>query len=97
MGCSLTTQPLDVKCNISGAISASKKQKRDFFFFTAVIPMFVSDVTNTNLEFNPLSHEVAQAVCKQLKVESEKVHVVSTEVGVLGAPCSNENTARLPY
>ena len=52
--------------------------------------VFVSDVRSKRLEFNPLRSDIAQALCKQLNVESEKLDLVSTEVGALGAPCRNE-------
>lgn len=44
--------------------------------------VFVSDVINKRLQFNPLSDEVAQALCRQLNVESEKQSRVSIAIGV---------------
>ncbi|XP_073341488.1 uncharacterized protein [Pagrus major] len=105
-GCSLPLQPalkvsaeqvtLDstrqrgVKRKISVGNRGSKKLKsRDVHVVNSDV-VFVSDVTSKSLEFNPLRSDVAQALCKQLNVESEKLDLASTEVGALGAPCKNE-------
>jgi len=52
--------------------------------------VFVSDVTSKQLKFDPLCSDVAQALCTQLNVESEKAASLSPNVGALGAPCFNE-------
>ncbi|XP_030284358.1 uncharacterized protein LOC115588117, partial [Sparus aurata] len=79
-----------VKRKISVGDRASKKLKsRDVNLVNSDV-VFVSDVRRKRLEFNPLRSDVAQALCKQLNVESEKLDLVSTEVGALGAPCRNE-------
>ncbi|XP_062283095.1 uncharacterized protein LOC133987667 [Scomber scombrus] len=54
--------------------------------------VFVSDETCKQLQFEPLSKEVAQSVCKRLNVECEKLdEVVSVGVGLLGSPCKKDN------
>ncbi|XP_053179094.1 uncharacterized protein LOC128362380 [Scomber japonicus] len=54
--------------------------------------VFVSDEMCKQLQFDPLSKEVAQLVCKRVNVEFEKVdEVVSVGVGLLGSPCKKEN------
>ncbi|XP_053199091.1 OTU domain-containing protein 1-like [Scomber japonicus] len=54
--------------------------------------VFVGDGTCKQLQFDPLSKEVAQLVCKRVNVEFEKVdEVVSAGVGLLGSPCKKEN------
>lgn len=50
----------------------------------------VSDVASKRLEFNPPCNYIAQALCTQMKEESEKVDMVSTNVGGLGAQCTND-------
>ena len=52
--------------------------------------VFVTDVTSRTLQFNPLCTDVAQGLCRKLHVESEKVDVVSSQVGELGVPCKND-------
>lgn len=49
--------------------------------------VFVTAVANRELLF---SNEVAQALCSKLNIETERVDVVSTEVGPLGPPCRTE-------
>ncbi|XP_073346954.1 uncharacterized protein [Pagrus major] len=79
-----------VKRKISVGNHGSKKLKsRDVNVVNSDV-VFVSDVISKSFEFNPLRGHVAQALCKQLNVESEKLDLASTEVGALGAPCKNE-------
>ncbi|XP_073321847.1 uncharacterized protein [Pagrus major] len=79
-----------VKRKISVGNHGSKKLKsRDVNVVNSDV-VFVSDVTSKSFEFNPLRSHVAQALCKQLNVESEKLDLASTEVGALGTPCKNE-------
>ncbi|XP_074539324.1 uncharacterized protein LOC141800588 [Halichoeres trimaculatus] len=54
---------------------------------------FVSDVSSEELLFTPLSKDVSQALCRKLKIPSEKLHVASEEIGPLGTPCKNDNIA----
>ncbi|XP_034553964.1 uncharacterized protein LOC117823040 isoform X1 [Notolabrus celidotus] len=68
----------------------SKKLKRSDVIEVDSDVVFVSDVASKGLQFNPLRREVAEALCKQLNMESEMVDAVSSEVGQLGAPCKNE-------
>ena len=42
------------------------------------------------LQFKPLCGEVVETLCKRLNVDSEKVDLLCSEVGPLGAPCLNE-------
>ncbi|KAK0135929.1 hypothetical protein N1851_028200 [Merluccius polli] len=49
--------------------------------------VFVADVVSKGLQFKPLCGEVVETLCKQLNVDSEKVDLLCTEVGLLGAPC----------
>ncbi|XP_073318283.1 uncharacterized protein [Pagrus major] len=85
-----STHQRGVKRKISVGDRGSKKLKsRDVNVVNSDV-VFVSDVTSKSLEFNPLRSDIVQALCKQLNVESEKLYLVSTEVGALGAPCKNE-------
>ncbi|XP_061601162.1 uncharacterized protein LOC133463585 [Cololabis saira] len=50
------------------------------------------DGTCKQLQFDPLSKDVAQSICKRLNVVFEKVdQQVAVGVGLLGVPCKNEN------
>ncbi|XP_058485984.1 uncharacterized protein LOC131459865 [Solea solea] len=52
----------------------------------------VGDVNPKQLQFNPIGKYVAQAVCRKLNVEYEKLLApVSTSVGPLGSPCRTES------
>ncbi|XP_073323359.1 uncharacterized protein [Pagrus major] len=85
-----STRQRGVKRKISVGNRGSKKLKsRDVNVVNSDV-VFVSDVTSKSLQFNPLRSDVAQALCKQLNVELEKLDLASTEVGALGAPCKNE-------
>lgn len=68
----------------------SKKAKLDF------VTDIDSDVQCTSVQtspmlFNPISESVSRALCKNLKMEFEKVTVADPKtVGPLGVPCFNE-------
>uniref|UniRef100_A0A8P4FZU0 ubiquitinyl hydrolase 1 n=1 Tax=Dicentrarchus labrax TaxID=13489 RepID=A0A8P4FZU0_DICLA len=93
-GCSLPVQPTvgctSIKRKTSSSVSSSKKSKNSDFAAVNSDVVFVADVVSKGLQFNPLCGEVVDTLCKQLNVDSEKVDLVSTEVGPLGAPCLKE-------
>ncbi|XP_029904306.1 uncharacterized protein LOC115357061 [Myripristis murdjan] len=52
---------------------------------------FVSEVRKEELVFRPLSVDVCRVLCSKLNVDCVKVgNPVSTEVGLLGVPCSKD-------
>ncbi|XP_057683515.1 uncharacterized protein LOC130910330 [Corythoichthys intestinalis] len=52
--------------------------------------VFISNVTEKELQFVPLRENVAQVLCTRLNIELQKVDSKSTQVGHLGKPCKNE-------
>ncbi|XP_051269404.1 uncharacterized protein LOC127370939 [Dicentrarchus labrax] len=93
-GCGLPVQPT-VGCTSikrkrsSGGFSSKKAKNSDYAAVDSDV-VFVADVVSEGLQFNPLCGVVVDTLCKQLNVESEKEDLVSTEVGLLGAPCLKE-------
>ncbi|XP_053175962.1 uncharacterized protein LOC128359493 [Scomber japonicus] len=54
--------------------------------------VFVCDEICKQLQFDPLSKEIAQSVCKRVNVEFDMVDkVVFPGIGLLGSPCKKEN------
>ncbi len=78
------------KRKMSADTSKSKKVKISDTTALNSDVVFVSEVTSKRLHFNPLSVEVAQVMCQQLKVPSQRQARVITAVGELGVPCRNE-------
>uniref|UniRef100_A0A8P4K4J2 ATP-dependent DNA helicase n=1 Tax=Dicentrarchus labrax TaxID=13489 RepID=A0A8P4K4J2_DICLA len=93
-GCGLPVQPTvgctSIKRKRSSSGFSSKKAKNSDYAAVDSDVVFVADVVSEGLQFNPLCGVVVDTLCKQLNVESEKVDLVSTEVGPLGAPCLKE-------
>ncbi|XP_070407786.1 uncharacterized protein [Nothobranchius furzeri] len=52
--------------------------------------VFVSDVATKVLQFDPISSDVSEVLCKRLNVEYEKCDYACCGVGELGVPCVNE-------
>ncbi|XP_074521381.1 uncharacterized protein LOC141787082 [Halichoeres trimaculatus] len=78
----------------TGTFVSKKFRSRDVNDIDSDIE-FVSDVSSEELLFSPLSDEVSQALCRKLKISSEKLHVASEfmNIGSLGTPCKNEKIA----
>uniref|UniRef100_A0A8P4JXI5 ubiquitinyl hydrolase 1 n=1 Tax=Dicentrarchus labrax TaxID=13489 RepID=A0A8P4JXI5_DICLA len=97
-GCGLPVQPTvgctSIKRKRSSSGLSSKKSKNSDCAAVDSDVVFVADVVSEGLQFNPLCGVVVDTLCKQLNVESEKVDLVSTEVGPLGAPCLKEKIVR---
>ncbi|KAK0131485.1 hypothetical protein N1851_033809 [Merluccius polli] len=72
----------------SVGVSSSKKLKNSDYA-EVNSDVFVADVSK-GLQFKPLCGEVVETLCKQLNVDSEKVDLLCSEVGLLGAPCLKE-------
>ena len=97
-GCDVPVQPstskgqpsTSMKRKIPRSVSSSKRLKDDYAEVNSDV-VFVADVVSKGLQFKPLCGEVVETLCKQLNVDSEKVDLLCTEVGLLGAPCLKEN------
>ncbi|KAI4794723.1 hypothetical protein KUCAC02_031884 [Chaenocephalus aceratus] len=88
LGC--TNIQMGAKRKIRKGSSACKKVKKSDVTAVDSDVAFVKEVTSGRLQFNPLTNQLAQALCDKLHVQSEKVDVVSTGIGLLGAPCLND-------
>ena len=70
--------------------STLKKVKSTDYVVLNSDVVFIADVGSKNLQFHPLSQNVALALCRQINIESERVDATSSAVGPLGTPCRTQ-------